>query len=320
MAPGWSLADLFESLNAANKGAGFVFCARGGTVTQIAVPVAQSVGTPPNYRVGLVTLNTWGEATTTGYGGSAATVTPLVPGVNWVTLSSPVAVTAGDFLAAQAWDGPVAPTIGNYVSVYCSYAIGNRDYTLLPRGERFIGAGTDIRWGYPRGWAVRYDDGRVQGLPYDGYTDSYDSADTPDERGNLITMPFPASCIGAWVSFGYIGLSTSWEVRLYDAADNLLRSRAMVSGELQALCVPIDFNVCWEGIDLDAVDYRLTVLSTDYEHEPLWPAGFTFPTEADKAGAPEGLRTIMTERTDLGAWTDYPDTLMWFGLLLNGMM
>jgi len=87
---------------------------KSGTITHVGFGVKTITGSPPDYYVGLVTLDVAGLPTAVPYGGSAvATYTPTTPGWVWLELSTPAAAVAGDLVAIHIYPTAIAPDAAN---------------------------------------------------------------------------------------------------------------------------------------------------------------------------------------------------------------
>ena len=199
-----------------------------GTITRVYFFCRSIVGSPPAYNLGLVTTNsavTGGPPTTTPYSNAAIQEYVPVAGGNWVTLSTPVTVAAGDVFALRIWPGTTAPTTSHYANIVYEdlfgYGLGGSTYFQTSWS---YGAGTPIA-------ALEYSDGRVWGAPWSGVAAGSDTKLTvtvtinsnPDEVGGIFRLPFTARCIGAVLGHG-TG-NTPWTMTLYDSSIESVSSR-----------------------------------------------------------------------------------------------
>lgn len=152
---------------------------------------------------------------------------------------------------------------------------------------------------------LEYDDGEIVSI-YTGMNGAvssdggFDSADSPDERGNIFQVPVPARVYGVFGLWD-INSGTTADIILYDAADNVLASYSCSETEL-SISVSIRHFVFDSPVDIDAnTDYRLVIKATHPSatsaiYKITFPAGVSWPIFGD---------TIMkTARTDLGAWSE----------------
>lgn len=296
-----------------------------GTITHVGIQVVTLTGNPPAYNVGAVQLDANGNPSANPFGGSAiASYDFPAVGWYWVQLPTPATVTAGDILSLRIWPGEPAPDFSNYITVPSTGAIGG-DLGYLQREMYY-------RWAPPAwvdmpaiipGFAGLYSSGQMIGFPPSSYeADMYDAADTPDEVGCVIELPFGATCYGARVSFMSFdsNVTSSFTVCLYDEDDNLLASNAIDDKVLvDAANDYADIDLHWEPVRLVAATYRLTILAR-HATEVVVPFGFVFDSSAEREqGVPEGPRWQKTERTDGGSWTDTDDELTWMGLWLSDL-
>lgn len=305
-------------LNGANLAAAAIHsCPRDGTVTAIGVDVLSITGNPPPYSVALTGLNAFGQPDLLPFGGSAIEAYDFTAtGMVWVTLTTPAAVTAGDLVAACVWSGGVAPDAGNCIETVFWPAVAGY-YQEIPRENDRNAVGTwSLVNGPLTGLAFRYSDGEIVGEAAEGWmTDSYDSADTPDEIGAVIELPFSGTCYGCRVGIMDIGgYTASWTACFYDSGDNLLASVPVTDANyVDWASGYAEADLHWTPVEVESGTYRLTIRA-DHATETIAPYGFTFDSAADRTSPWEGARWQKTERTDGGSWTDTDTELPWMGL------
>jgi hypothetical protein len=291
------------SLNDADNAAGWIFnVPKDGTIADVGVLVVTENGTSPAYNAGIVTLDTSGRPTTSAYGGSAVTpATWTTAGFKWVTLSTPATGAAGDFAAVHIYPTGTAPTGVNFITVPsagCTQGIGvNVNFTA---SWAAVGTGS-------AGFAIRYNDGSVYGLALSSSTVHLivRSNTTPDEVGNLFTVPTSMVCTGARMFHATAGLgaSATTDIVLYDASGGVLAS-ATVSDRDYIKDVSL-IDVSWDAVNLTpGVNYRLIIKPTTSVNGDIYATKWTFDSAAALAAVPEGARWQYTSRTDAGAWTD----------------
>ena len=284
-----------------------------GMVDAIGVRVTAVGGTPPQYRVGLVTeasAESWPGAQPSAYGGSSIQLwSPPGTGFFWVTLTTPASAQAGDVVSAMIWPGPTAPDGTNNITVARSLNYASQTQRLIL-----------IRY-YTTSWlsdanfpmlAVRYSDGSVA-LPAvsDGLQDSFNTGSTPDERGCVFTLPFAATCVGCRFYHPVSTASGPSAVRLYDAAGTVLRETAEISSTRTGFS-----DVFWDAVSLSAnTTYRVTRLPQSTTNVSLM--GVRVEDAVHRQWWPGGSRWKRTHRTDLGAWTDVDTELYMFALWLS---
>jgi len=304
-----------HDLDDADDAAAWKFCIpMDGTITKVGFYVTVFNGAPPDYYVGLVTLDAAGAPTQVAYGGSAITTySPTGVGWVWVTLATPATAVAGELCAVHIWPTGVAPDAANSIDVA---------YEYLTQIEFPTMCSYTVAWAYSDGygpWAVQYDDGTIVGMEAIAKSvDSIDTGTTPDEEGCLLEMPFDATCFGARINMSLPISSASYDVVLYDSLDNVLASVSVDDEDKTNAQGAKDLY--WDDVSLDeGSTYRLVLKPTSLSN--IIPAGAVFDTAAGRAGKtiPEGDRWQKTERTDAGAWTNTDDELIWMGLWLNSI-
>jgi hypothetical protein len=294
---------------------------RAGSITKVGFCCESITGNPPAYNVGLVTIDAAGEPTTTAHGGSApSTHDFLGAGWVWVTLATPAAVAAGDICAARVWPTVTAPDVSNCAALYSWSVFGCSDlYT--PRIMQFASS-----WSQANGVtlaALEYATGETLGLPCTSVSmTAYDVADTPDEVGAVFTMPMAATCHGARIMMSLIQTNSSFAIKLYDAADNLLGTKIIADEDLVGDPIARQFDVFWDGAPLAlGGTYRLTVAAT-HATATIAPMSALFESAASRINnimLPEAIRWQQTSRTDAGAWTEDSARLPIFSLWLSSI-
>ena len=298
----WNIfSDSSYALNDADDKLGFRFCIpKDGTIDRVGFYISVFNGAPPDYQVSIETLDAAGVPSGVDYGGSTPGVfAPAGVGHLWVALGVNATAVAGDLVSAVIGPTIVAPDAGNCISVLYN-PLG--DSIGLPSAFYFTAAW--LRSSNIRPIAVRYIDGSVCGLTVTSCVgEAFDQADTPDEMGCKFSVPADMICYGARVAFNTCVGSASYEVRLYDAVDNLIAS-TVIDDEDKANSGTGMIDVFWDEAALtkDAI-YRLTLIST-HATSTITPARFIFPDTDSRDWVPEGIRWSGTERTDVGAWAD----------------
>jgi hypothetical protein len=291
------------SLNDADNAAGWCFCIpKDGTVTDVGILIISENGTSPAYNVGLVTLDTSGRPTTSAYGGSAITSkTWTAAGFSWTTLSTPATAAAGDFVAAHVYPTGSTPTGVNFVSVPSVGVVEgmgvNVNFTVAWAASNNGSAG----------FAIKYDDGSVYGLALSSATTHIviRTTTTPDEVGNLFTLPANMTCTGARVFHSESGLESAAtvDVVLYSAADGVLASATISDKDFADDSNYID--VFWDSVSLIAnTQYRLIVKPTTGASGGIYVQRWSMDSTAAMAAIPCGTTWQGTSRTDAGAWSN----------------
>ena len=176
-------------------------------------------------------------------------------------------------------------------------------------------------------FALLYDDGSYGSPLAPGHVLSaassaptYNTASTPDERGNRFTLPFPVRATGAWVSVRSVLDTADFEVVLIDTDESTELEAVAVDGAHSAdntITTPrfIPFATPQELTDIDGV-YRLTVRPTTVNNVKIQNAVVA------NAAMMESLFNKNfhgTSRVNLGAWTDAPRSFYHVGLVLDAI-
>ena len=300
------------ALSNATSGVGVLLRApKAGVIDAVGISITSITGNPPPYNVAIVTVDDAGLPTVTPFGASAVqSYDYTATGLIWVTLDTPATVAADDQIAGIVWPGASAPDAANCITVVSRAAVS--EYSSDPA---FL-YGVWTRGGGIGYGAVRYSDGEIAGgLASTGTTKvQFDSADTPDEVGNLFTLPFGATIRGVHIPGLGADSNTPWQVVLYDALDNVLAS-ATVDDEDKIGTLEFDQYVAPTAV-LAETSYRVVLKPTSGTARIQVPT-FTYTAAADRAGLPEGARWQKTERTNAGAWTDTDTALTYMALWLS---
>jgi hypothetical protein len=284
---------------------------RDGTIDRVGVYVTAVTGSPPAYKVGLVTVDTSGGPTSTAYGESALqSYTFSSTGWVWVTLDTPAECTAGDLVAAliapDLADG--TPSGADCITVRDPAIVTN---TQTPSDPRY----SNIFWSAQAGLTlgVMYDTGVVALPAVTAQYLDYDSASTPDEAGALVQLPFDASCTGAVICVRPESVIGDFTVRLYSGS-SVVASWSADASQHGGNANQILF-ISWDAVSLTAnTDYRLVVLpgANDVDLTMIY-----CNETASRTWFCEGTRWQMTQRTDAGAWTETATALPMMALILD---
>lgn len=276
-------------------------------ITDFGFHVSRVSGTASVYVAELVTLDSSGNPSSTRYGGSTGcvfTAAEVSLGWNWKTLGIPATGTAGDIVAAEV----------RTVTASSTSNIGTSGRTIYESGmPREIVTLTDVD-GHPP-MAVKYLDGRVQGLPLHNATRlSYDNASDPDEIGGKFTTPISLVCNGAFFEANFDS-NAPFALLLYDENDVELR-RATVSDEDYVAGAASGVRLHWEDVILEVgKDYRLTLLPTSATNVYLYTLNFV--TGTYRYVVPGGMNWQKTQRTDAGSWSDFENDVPWMAVMVK---
>ena len=298
-------------LNDSNNKIGQVFSLpQSGTITHVGFRQVLYTGSPPDYQVSVETVAANRYPSGSPYGGSVATsFTPVnVEGWYWIALSTPATAVVSDLVAIVLGPTGVAPTASHYISVVGSW-VGTPS---LPTFLTFSTAWSRI--GDYGAMALKYSDGTVVGTPLNYYQviPSFDINKTPDEAGALFTVPFDCTVVAITMSQSVTIHNLTWNMKLYDASDNVLFIRYVPSGE--ALWDTMSMYVPPTALLADTT-YRLTAVPDTTGD--IHPGGILFYDEVDKAQFPNGQNFTWTQRTDGGAWTDTALGMPWMALWIE---
>ena len=303
------------ALNNSTNKAGNVFCLPSdGTIDQVGFYISAKNGTPPAYNVGIVTLDSSGNPTTTPYGSSTITsYTPTSTGWKWVTLGTGATANSGDMCAVVVYPGASAPDGSNNISVTNvsfaapgnanSYAFGTWSPTILS---------TAI--------AVHYSTGTVYGyaLGSNNPLQSIRSNTTPDEVGCKFTLPANMTCYGGRFAaelFSW-GASATFDLVLYNNSNSVVASVSVSDKDFVARAVYAD--VYWDGVSLTAGDtYRLIVKPTTASSGDIGVQRYVMESTAAMGMWPCGDTWQGTSRTDAGAWTDASTDMYYMGIWVS---
>lgn len=311
-------ADYYYELDDLNDAiAGVFVLPKSGTITKIGFYVAEVVGSPPNYKVGLTTISSGSSAAPeqTAYGGSSIDdYTPSTTGWKWITLNTPATAIAGELACVHVFPGTSIPNTSNYIS------ISNLEifYYVTPWYRRFT---TGWLWGggaIPM--AIQYDDGTIAGLATtDTAVEEISSETSPDEVGDVFTLPVDLKVIGAAFWTSYQRSLEAIELNLYDEDDNVLGSCSIANCNTIGggwFVVTLYFNEGEIQLYSDAV-YRITIKATSAVAGVYDGWKFNSATDRQSITYPESSRWYKTERTDGGAWTDDDTSIMHMGLMVS---
>lgn len=168
--------------------------------------------------------------------------------------------------------------------------------------------------------ALRYDDGTYAEISWPFHPASvinsrvYNNSSTPDERGLLFQLPFPARISGVSLR---IDIDNACDIVLYNAADAIIASASLTSGRrvtTSGVNTRVNFNT---PVNLSRnVDYRVTVLPTTASSINIYD--FDVNVTALLQAVDGGSTWMSTQRTNAGAWTNVNTNRPYIGLILDG--
>lgn len=303
-------------LNASNRAIAQIFNVPvDGSITDVGFLVTARGGTPPNFNVGLVTLDTSGRPSTSAYGGSAITAYNVAStGWKWVTLSTPATGAAGDFMAAYLYPTGTAPDGTNNITV-----------AITPVAQTLAGLSQNAgSWTASMGipMAIRYSTGAVYGFAVNTNTVhiTYNSGSSPNEMGLYGQFPANMTISGARVGLytGGYGTASTYDVTLYDASSNVLAATSVSDKDFTDDLNYID--VFWDGVSVTAnTDYRLAVKATTSTNGNVTVSKWILDSSDGRAAWPEGARWQWTERTGAGAWSNTATAVSYMGFWVSAV-
>lgn len=288
-----------------------------GIIDKIGVNVTEFTGAPPQYRVGLVTVDTFGNPTTTGYGGSAEQLwQPTGTGMVWITLSTPATVVnIGDVVCARIRPGNTAPDASNHIHVL-------RAITIVDDSRGPHNMNYQITWSVGNGVGIgaAYSDNSVA-LPLASGTTTgvFGNDHSPNEWGCLFQVPFDCICIGAKLQYRLASATNSdFSVRLYDASNTVLAQTLMDVSQLKASTDDMG-SVKWAPVNLTRnTNYRLAVAPTSANHISITQlVGYD---SASRLWLNEGSRWQSTTRTGAGSWSQQDANLPMMCITLSDII
>ncbi len=171
--------------------------------------------------------------------------------------------------------------------------------------------------------ALKYDDGTYASFAPDMAcpisainTYTINNASTPDEVGMKFQFDAPVRARGAWV---FIDLDNDCEIVLYDSGGSALQTVTVdkdIRHSSGTTIMPyFVFFTTSEELTENA-DYRL-VFKAGASNCSVY--GFECPGSAYLAAMPQGANSVLTSRTNAGAWTDTTDEQFLGGLIIDGI-
>lgn len=302
-------------LDAAGEKAAFIFTApKSGDISHVGFRTS-TVTTAQTLKVSLQGYDASGDpngtilgATSNGFGTQAA---PASNTFYEVALGESVTVTRGvKYAIVVEWDATV----------------GSLQITRPFMDSASGSDGSSYSDHFTAAWAktltipllaLKYTGGYVAGImfPLSSITSAaFSSASTPDEIGNIISLPWPAQAIGIWCA---ADIDADATLKLYDPdGSTLLESVTAVSAARTAATSRISRWFFDTDVALaKTTNYRVTLLPGA---SSVGLTRATAPSAAMLGCWPCGTNVYLTTRTDAGAWTDSTDQRALMGLILNG--
>ena len=303
-------------LDATGEGIGFVFQApKAGVIDRIWFRTATvTVGCTLDVRVesvasGLPSNNLW-AANTNG----AQVVADEDDNTAFETvLTAGATVAEGDLVAVTVKWG----TGGNLSLQYFSENNPTLNSTLPTMLRK-----TSASWTKSGGCGsvgVRYNDEEYAYIPgmyaiTTGTTwSTYSVSSSPDEVGGKITVPVACTVSGAWLY--KLSYPTAGFIRLYDSEDTLIASGQADSAFSSSGSQARGYVKFPTSLELAAGDWCRVVLAPTSGTTTV--NAVNTDTVARMKAMPGSGASIVTYRTDSGAWTDVPTAVPVMGLMLS---
>lgn len=172
----------------------------------------------------------------------------------------------------------------------------------------------------PLCFAIEYDDSTCAfiplSLPVKTLTaTTFNSGSTPDERGNKITIPFGARCVGLW---NHIDLDADADFVLYDAASASVLT-VSCDKDLRGSASGAPYMATGAPVDLSAGLVYRAVVKPGASNVTVYDMTFNTVALLDQVDG-FGQVQFLSTRTDAGAWSDAATTQRHVGgLILTGI-
>ena len=252
-------------------------------------------------------------------------VTTTADSWNRGTAGLTAAVTKGDLIAAKlsspaagtTFNGVIQSSWSNLVNLVPTSGIFPYTVNALPAGAKAqVGVST---------FAIEYDDATtpyIMGVaPVNAVASaSFNNTSTPDERGNLIQVPFPCRCIGIWTTMAGGGSTATFDVVLYSSADAVLATVSLDPDQTRTVG-SLGYQMFYFSAAVSltaATNYRVVVKPTSANS--CLSASLTVDTATGGTRLREAMINSTwktTTRTDAGAWTETDDSLHSIGLIVD---
>lgn len=246
--------------------------------------------------------------------GASGTVTTTGIGDYTCTITTPPSVTRGDFFAVVIKQPAVSA--GN-CQINTMSVIGN---VGMPRTLQYVSS-----WAFNRSVALAVEvnytvNGAGTQLTAGVFTDdtalTINTGTTPDERGNVFTIPVTMQVFGCVMRSGQA--TGNLVLTLYDATGSVLTSLTVPSSSVDTSNTIVHQYRFPDLVTLTAGEtYRLTYRSDSGSNVIGFQTSFATASNID-GWVTNGV-VLSTFRTDAGAWTDSNLGLVWLGLLINAI-
>lgn len=305
--------------DAAGEKVAFVFrIPKSGTISEVGFRTG-TVSNAKTVRVSLETVSlTTGAPTGTNYGGSTpGTITPVTVAYHYVDLGTPALAVQGDYVAVVFQFDSTAGSVYIAASSYRFTApMDQFGYAL-----QFITSWTKLASKRPI-IHFKYDDNSIEpilgasNLLTASTTSSFNLNSAPDEYGTLFQLPFPARLCGV---YAFLVLSANIKVILYDSNDNILSQTLLDKDVMGETAVWPRFHMIQlqDSILLDKNSwYRITFQAQEATNVGI--SIFQTYSASLMDVYPLGQKAILTQRTNVGAWTDTDTKRIDMHLIFDG--
>ncbi len=307
-------------MDATGEQIAFIFkIPKSGTITTLSIRTG-AVTVTDTLKLGLYTVDTSNNPTTTAYGSMTAGTQALPASNTWydVTLGGNCTATAGDVVAL--------------VIEFNSYVAGNLNIATLggTSGSHANICGFPESRQYTASWAaiptrplfaLTYS-GPSYGFIYGAYPVSaitetnFNSSSTPDERGLKFSLPFPARLSGFWFNCLVNNVLGAADIVLYDTdGTTVLQTCSVDFQKVNATPRMFYFQFATAQALSKDVYYRLVIKPTTTTSNAYY--SFTVSAAGLLDCFEGGQNFHLTTRTDAGAWTDTTTQRPYIGLILD---
>lgn len=258
---------------------------------------------------------------TAGFGAGAWLVPPSYMGAGGGGSGAKRAVTKGDWIACCVrFESFVA---GDSVAISTFDQAGRPNLNFMLNSYLGVSSNSGTTWVTTGQGAIsialKYDDGTYAALEWPNMSPSafnvrnFASGSTPDERGFLFQMPFPARIKGMWIR---VDPDAAFDVVLYDAADSPVVTETIA---FQNTYINQGGNAFFPFATpysmTKNVNYRL-VVKPGASNVGIYDMDFN--SSAIRIANVPHSTWMSTSRTNAGAWTDTNTNFPLMGLVFDG--
>jgi hypothetical protein len=166
-------------------------------------------------------------------------------------------------------------------------------------------------------FSIEYSDGSYAWLPWsspsgDITTTTFNSGSTPDEIGNKITLPFPATCIGLWA---YVDGDNAFDLVLYDDSDTARMTISMDSDVRAATACQRYERYASSTWDIPKDTAYRVMIKPGASNITAYDQDLVAAAAQDQMIG--GQNVLKSSRTDAGGWTDDTSNRIPCGLILG---